>query len=200
MSPSILDPSLLPQTLESIFRTYEAKQQDIFRQTTENNNFLISWVTHYGPHLSQQQLCPGILPPLHGHREKPFFSNHDTFPLTGPNGQSIPRPPPYQTPNRYQHEGTSNPLRRFPPAQTHEISWTNVSQPSTNVSQPEVPPGFTIPSYRELSYLYDKETGERIRRNYCQEEEGNTNQTQNIVSELDSTATSQKVCFKQGGS
>ena len=185
MSPNVLDPTLLPQTLESVFQTYQARQADILRQTVENHQFLSSWVTRYGPHLSQHQLSPGVLPPLNGPRAKPFFSNHDSFPPSGPNGQSIPRPPPYQPPNRYDYEGTNNPLRGVPQSQTFELT-------PVNKAQPKFSQGFAVPTFEELSHLYDKKTGEKIRTLHCQPEASNENEMQGARNNTDDTSISMK--------
>lgn len=66
--------------------------------------------------------------------------------------------------------------------------------PLANGTQPEVPPGFTVPTIRELSYLYDKETGERIRRIHCQPKAGDTSYKQNAKPDIeDNTIPKKKV-------
>ena len=48
MSPSFLDPNLVPQTLDSIYAHYRANRVTIMQMHDENENFLTSWTTKFG--------------------------------------------------------------------------------------------------------------------------------------------------------
>ena len=101
INPSMLDPSLLPQTLDIVFDAYQAKQDEISRLTQENEEFLASWMDKYGPHLSQRGISPMILPSVTSNRSKPFFNTHgDCASTESENSLSplLPRPYSFNSP------------------------------------------------------------------------------------------------------
>ena len=48
MSPSFLDPSLVPQTLDSVYAHYRTNRITIMQMHDENENFLTNWTTRFG--------------------------------------------------------------------------------------------------------------------------------------------------------
>lgn len=111
ISPRLLDPSLVPQTLETVHKKYQDRRAEINRMCEENNQNLASWIKNYAPHLSQQQLSPGILPPYSTQRARPFYGSRNGNSSSNPGDQharSVPRPPQYVSPTRELFDGAGN--------------------------------------------------------------------------------------------
>ena len=90
MSPSFLDPNLVPQTLDSIYAHYRANRITIMQMHDENENFLTNWTTKFG--LARPQGLPVTPMPQYmngtGQQARPianFHHGHDQ-------GQNYPHP------------------------------------------------------------------------------------------------------------
>ena len=101
LSPSLLDPSLLPISIEAAYKTYQMNQVHIVQLKANNETFMCNAIAKYGPYLPQGQISPSMLPPVTGQQARPFHSVHNGYVHHEQNGYpspSIPRPPPYQSP------------------------------------------------------------------------------------------------------
>ncbi len=90
MSPSFLDPNLVPQTLDSIYAHYRANRITIMQMHDENESFLTNWTTKFG--LARPQGLPVTPMPQYmngnGQQARPianFHHGHDQ-------GQTCPHP------------------------------------------------------------------------------------------------------------
>lgn len=104
LSPSVLDPSLLPESFEAACRTYHANRAQIAQMNLNNDNYLSKAVAKFGPYTSPGQLSSYMLPPVTGQQARPFVSVHNGYVSQNQHGYlspSIPRPPPYQSPWQY---------------------------------------------------------------------------------------------------
>lgn len=111
ISPSLLDPTLVPQTLEVVHRTYQERRAEIQRMNEENELTLELWIRSYAPHISQTQFSPGIPPPSANQPARPFYgrSNGNGSLVSDDQGAtSVPRPPQYVSPTRGRFDGQGN--------------------------------------------------------------------------------------------
>ena len=78
MSPSFLDPNLVPQTLDSVYAHYRANHITILRMHEENEDFLTSWTTKFG--LARPQGLPVTPMPQYmngnGQQARPITNIH----------------------------------------------------------------------------------------------------------------------------
>lgn len=149
ISPALLDPILLPQTLESIHRYYQERRIEIQRLHEENERNLASYMGHYGPHLSPKKLSPGIPPPSTNQPTRPFYSssNGNTFLVSGDqSGTSVPRPPQYESPTQTVDGPTFG-------WQTRSLS-RGLSQPANYQSGI---PGMSIPLEQGMNQAHDQD-------------------------------------------
>lgn len=152
INPSLLDPTLLPQTLESIHRNYQNRNIEIQRMSDENNYNMFLLLKSCVPHLSQQQLSPGIPPPFSNERARPFYSGpngNDLLVSSDPRATLVPRPPQYESLTRGGLDGPSNPYQcatEFP----------FKGPPTSGEYQPGVP-GYSIPAEEGKIQAHDQE-------------------------------------------
>ena len=78
MSPSFLDPNLVPQTLDSIYAHYRANRITILQMHEENEDFLTNWTTKFG--LARPQGLPVTPMPQYmngnGQQARPISNIH----------------------------------------------------------------------------------------------------------------------------
>ncbi|KAM0803426.1 hypothetical protein BDR22DRAFT_886795 [Usnea florida] len=84
MSPTFLDPGLVPQTLEAVHSCYARNQVIIMNMNNENERFLTQWsakfqVPKFQVPESQQSVMPGATPQVTGQRAAPFGSIHHGY-------------------------------------------------------------------------------------------------------------------------
>lgn len=159
ISPALIDPILLPQTLESIYRYYQERKIQIQRLYEENERSFASYMAQYGPHLSPKKLSPGIPPPSTNQPTRPFYSssNGNTFSVSGDQRRiSVPRPPQYESPTR-AFDGPSNSLYY----QTESVS-VGPSQPGNYQSGT---PEMLIPLEQGTNQAHDKDRQVMVQRN-----------------------------------
>lgn len=104
MSPSFLDPNLVPQTLDSIYAHYRANHITILQMHEENEDFLTSWTTKFG--LARPQGLPVTPMPQYmngnGQQARPISNIHHS------QGQSQLCPPHDKL--RLQENGQDAPI------------------------------------------------------------------------------------------
>ena len=76
MSPTFLDPGLVPQTLEAVYNCYARNQVIIMNMNNENERFLTQWSAKFNVARSQDPAAPGVIPFITGQRAAPFGSVH----------------------------------------------------------------------------------------------------------------------------
>ena len=76
MSPTFLDPGLVPQTLESVYNCYARNQVIIMNMNNENERFLTQWSAKFNIARPQEPVAPGVIPCITGQRAAPFGSIH----------------------------------------------------------------------------------------------------------------------------
>ena len=76
MSPTFLDPGLVPQTLESVYDCYARNQVIIMNMNNENERFLTQWSAKFKIARPQDPVTPGVIPFITGQRAAPFGSVH----------------------------------------------------------------------------------------------------------------------------
>ena len=79
MSPTFLDPGLVPQTLEAVHSCYARNQVIIMNMNNENERFLTQWSAKFHVPGSQQPVAPGVIPQVTGQRAAPFGSIHHGY-------------------------------------------------------------------------------------------------------------------------
>ena len=79
MSPTFLDPGLVPQTLEAVHSCYARNQVIIMNMNNENERFLTQWSAKFRVPESQQPVMPGVTPQVTGQRAAPFGSIHHGY-------------------------------------------------------------------------------------------------------------------------
>ena len=100
MSPSFLDPNLVPQTLDSIYAHYRANRITIMQMHDENENFLTSWTTKFG--LARPQGLPVTPMPQYmngnGQQARPIVNIHHGH----DQGKTCPHPETLRLPEEVQ--------------------------------------------------------------------------------------------------
>ena len=76
MSPTFLDPGLVPQTLEAVYNAYARNQVIIMNMNNENERFLTQWTAKFQVTRTQDPVAPGLIPFITGQRAAPFGSIH----------------------------------------------------------------------------------------------------------------------------
>ena len=79
MSPTFLDPGLVPQTLEAVHSCYARNQVIIMNMNNENERFLTQWSAKFHVPGSQQPVAPAVIPQVTGQRAAPFGSIHHGY-------------------------------------------------------------------------------------------------------------------------
>lgn len=111
MSPTFLDPGLVPQTLEAVYNCHARNQVIIMNMNNENERFLTQWSAKFHVPRPQGPVVPGTIPCITGQRAAPFSSIHYGY---------IPQEPRPWTPSQARFEGMSEPAaqiqqaRQFP--------------------------------------------------------------------------------------
>ncbi len=100
MSPSFLDPNLVPQTLDSVYAHYRTNRITIMQMHDENENFLTSWTTKFG--LARPQGLPVTPMPQYmngtGQQARPFANIHHGY----DQDQTCPHPEALRLPEKGQ--------------------------------------------------------------------------------------------------
>lgn len=96
MSPTFLDPGLVPQTLEAVYNCYARNQVIIMNMNNENERFLTQWSARFHVQRLQDPLAPGVIPFITGQRAAPFGSIHYGY---------MPQEPRPWTPSQARSEG-----------------------------------------------------------------------------------------------
>lgn len=76
MSPTFLDPGLVPQTLESVYNCYARNQVIIMNMNNENERFLTQWSAKFNIARPQEPVAPSFIPCITGQRAAPFGGIH----------------------------------------------------------------------------------------------------------------------------
>ena len=76
MSPTFLDPGLVPQTIESVYNCHARNQVIIMNMNNENERFLTQWSAKFNVARPQDPVAPGAIPFITGQRAAPFGSVH----------------------------------------------------------------------------------------------------------------------------
>ena len=100
MSPTFLDPGLVPQTLEAVYNSYARNQVIIMNMNNENERFLTQWSAKFHIPRPQGPVAPGVIPFITGQRAAPFGSIHYGY---------MPQEPRPWTPSQARFEGTPEP-------------------------------------------------------------------------------------------
>ena len=79
MSPTFLDPGLVPQTLEAVHNCYARNQVIIMNMNNENERFLTQWSAKFHVPESQQPVAPAVTPQVTGQRAAPIGSIHHGY-------------------------------------------------------------------------------------------------------------------------
>ena len=96
MSPTFLDPGLVPQTIQALYDCYARNQVIIMNMSNENERFLTQWCAKFQVPRPQNPVAPGVIPYITGPRAAPFGSVHFGY------VQQEPRP---WTPSQARFEG-----------------------------------------------------------------------------------------------
>ena len=183
LSPSLLDPYLLPGSFEAAFRTFQANQAQIVQMKRNNDSFLSNAVAKYGPYFSNGQISPSMFPPVTGQQARPFGSMHNGYShreQQGYQSPAIPRPPPYQSPLR--HEAPANAIYDSFHSQTRG-SLNNAPQSNSRE--------FTSRDGQGNVRINDEEVAAAIRDAYRQKRE-NEGQPSQIVKDQEDDVTPKK--------
>lgn len=97
MSPTFLDPGLVPQTLEAVYNSYARNQVIIMNMNNENERFMTQWTAKFHVPRTQDPVAPGLIPFITGQRAAPFGSIHYGY---------MPQEPRPWTPSQARFEGT----------------------------------------------------------------------------------------------
>ena len=76
MSPTFLDPGLVPQTLEAMYACYARNQVIIMNMNNENEKFLTQWSAKFHAQRPQNPVAPDVLPFINGQRAAPLGGIH----------------------------------------------------------------------------------------------------------------------------
>lgn len=112
MSPTFLDPGLVPQTLEAVYTCHARNQVLIMNMNNENERFLTQWSAKFNVARPQDPVAPGVMPSITGQRAVPFGSVHYGY---------IPQEPRPWTPSQARFGGVSDSaaqtqqVRQIPP-------------------------------------------------------------------------------------
>ena len=100
MSPTFLDPGLLPQTLEAVYNCHARNQVIIMNMNNENERFLTQWSAKFNFARPQDPVAPGFIPFITGQRAAPFGSVHYGY---------VPQEPRPWTPSQAKFGGIADP-------------------------------------------------------------------------------------------
>ena len=114
MSPTCLDPGLVPQTLEAVYDCHARNQVIIMNMNSENEKFLTQWSAKFRTPRPQDPVAHGVIPFITGQPAAPFSSLHRGY------MQQDPRP---WTPSQARFGGLSEHA-----AQTQQARPSNVRQ------------------------------------------------------------------------
>lgn len=98
MSPTFLDPGLVPQTLEAVYDFHARNQVIIMNMNNENERFLTQWSAKFNVPRSKDPVAPGVIPFITGQRAAPFGIIHHGY---------MPEEPRPGTPSQVRCGGTA---------------------------------------------------------------------------------------------
>lgn len=107
MSPTFLDPGLVPQTLEAVYNCYARNQVIIMNMNNENERFMTQWSAKFHVPRPQDPAMPGVIPFITGQRAAPFGSVHYGY---------VPQDPRPWTPSQARFGGIPEPGAQTQPA------------------------------------------------------------------------------------
>ena len=164
MSPTFLDPGLVPQTLEAVHSYYARNQVIIMNMNNENERFLTQWSAKFHVPRSQEPVEHGVIPFITGQRAAPFGSIHhgympqeprpwtpsqarfDRLPEQAAQRQQVPPFPIIPNPNYFRQEynkAPSHPVNRDGPLR---YPGRGTKSPARNIQ------AATTPESKKVSY------------------------------------------------
>ena len=149
MSPTYLDPGLVPQTLESVYNCYARNQVIIMNMNNENERFMTQWSARFNLRRPQGPVTPGVVPFITGQRAAPFASVHYGY---------MPQQPRPLTPSQASIGGILGPatqtqqVRQNPPvsnpSNSRQANGRALSHPANRNGPFRYPSGETGPPQR----------------------------------------------------
>ncbi|KAL9593548.1 MAG: hypothetical protein Q9179_005823, partial [Wetmoreana sp. 5 TL-2023] len=76
LSPSFLDPNLIPGTVEAVIQGYHLRKAQLAHEARDNELRLRQCLIRYGPHLASQHLTPHLQAAQAEKQNESFFQNH----------------------------------------------------------------------------------------------------------------------------
>ncbi|CAD6570319.1 MAG: hypothetical protein ASARMPREDX12_003450 [Alectoria sarmentosa] len=150
MSPTFLDPGLVPQTLEAVYHCYARNQVIIMNMNNENERFLTQWTAKFhGQRPQDPAAMPGVIPLITGRQAAPLGSIHHGYVPQ----ESHPRPP-----SQAKYEGIPELA-----AQTHQARPIPFVLNRSNLRQ-EYGKALSHPANRDGPFRYpggDRDSAER---------------------------------------
>lgn len=135
MSPTFLDPSLIPQSVESMYNHYSFNRALIRQMDVENEKFLTQWSTKFGipksrgpnfPAVIPQATDPRAAPARNGHVpqiQRPWSPSQARFGgMREPGGRLSVEQAPFKTASAVGRNG-SDPTQNHAPISSREIKW-----------------------------------------------------------------------------
>ena len=125
MSPTFLDPGLVPQTMEAVYDFYARNQVIIMNMNNENERFLAQWSAKFRALRPQNPMPHGGIPFITGERAAPFGSVHCGY------IQQDPRP---WTPAQAIPRGMSDPniqIQQTRPSSHHQVNGKSSHNPAS---------------------------------------------------------------------
>lgn len=142
MSPTFLDPGLVPQTLEAVYNCYARNQVIIMNMNNENERFLTQWSAKFNVPRPKDSVAPSIIPFITGQRAAPFGTVHYGY---------MPQEPRPGTPSQVRRGGIAESA-----TQTQHV---RQKTPGSNLAKPR--PGnvkaLSHPAHRNGPFRYPEE-------------------------------------------
>lgn len=129
MSPTFLDPGLVPQTLEAVYNCHARNQVIIMNMNNENDRFLTQWAAKFNVPRPKDPVAPGVIPVITGQRAAPFGTIHYGY---------MPEEPRPGTQSQARFGGIAESA-----SQTQQLRHNN---PGSNLSNPR------LGNFKALSY------------------------------------------------
>ena len=153
MSPTFLDPGLVPQTLEAVYNCYARNQVIIMNMNNENERFLTQWSARFHVPRLQDPVAPSFVPIITGQPAAPFGSVHYGY---------VPQEPRPWTPSQARFDGIPDLTM-----QTQQVRQLPYASYRSNPRQEHVePPSYQASRNGPFRHPRDKiESPERNTRN-----------------------------------
>ena len=154
MSPTFLDPGLVPQTLEAVYSCHARNQVIIMNMNNENERFLTQWSAKFNVPRPQGPVVPGTMPYITGQRAAPFGSIHYGY---------MPQDPRPWTPSQARFDGMpelaaqTQQARQFPvisnPSNLRQEYGNAPSHPTNRIGPFRYPSGTTNAPERKTQVI-----------------------------------------------